>query len=179
MMMVLTHNVSHVLTNVLIVLLLIPVLNVVVTDTSMVTNVLVKPETTNLLNVNVQHVTINVLNVPLLKNVPFVPLTESKKTNQLAHVQSEPITKKDKLNAQPVLTNVVLVLISLLVPLVVNIESTLQPVTVKKDIMNKPKLVTLVTTNVKLVKPTKTIVLPVKKEELVPQLVTAQKVNTN
>lgn len=133
----------------------------------------------NLLNANVQLVTIDVVNVVLMKNVPFVLLIESKKINQLAHVQSELITKKDKLNVQPVLTNVVLVLISLLVPLVVNIELTLQLVTVKKDIMNKPKFVTLVTINVKLVKPTKTIVLPVKKEELVPQLVTAQKVNTN
>jgi hypothetical protein len=83
------------------------------------------------------------------------------------------------LNVKLVLTNVVLVLITLLVLLVVKTELTFQLVIVKMVTMNKPKFVTNVTTDVKLVKQMITTVLNVMKEELIHQLVNVQPVNTN
>jgi hypothetical protein len=82
-----------------------------------------------------------------MKIVTIVPLTEFKLINQLVHVQLVPM-KLMLLLVQNVLINVVLVLITLLVLLVVKKELTLQPVTVKMDIMKMPKFVENVHTNV-------------------------------
>jgi hypothetical protein len=76
-MIPLLKNVSIVLSCVLNVLLT-DVSNVVVTESPLVMNVIVPPDTMKMPNVNVQHVITNVLNVLLIPNVPFVLLTEFK-----------------------------------------------------------------------------------------------------
>jgi len=144
------NNVLHVLSCVLNVVLK-DVSNVVVTESLLLMNVSVLLDTMKMLNANVQLVYTNVKNVLLIPNVPNVLKTESKKINQLVHVQSEPIILKMLLNVLPVLTNVVLVLITLLVLLVVKTDLTFQLVIVWMDTMNKPKFVMNVTTDVKLV----------------------------
>jgi hypothetical protein len=69
--------VSHVLTCVLNVVLM-DVSNVVVTESPLVMNVIVLPDTMKMPNVNVHNVITNVLNVLLIPNVLFVLLTEFK-----------------------------------------------------------------------------------------------------
>jgi len=129
-----------------------------------------------MLNVIVQNVTINVKNVLLMKNVMFVPLTELKMINHLAHVQK--VLMKTKLQfAHNVLTNVVLVLTILLVLNVVKIDLTFQLVSVLKDFMKNLKSVKNVLINVELVKKIWINVLFVLKEELMLQIVTVQKEN--
>jgi hypothetical protein len=76
-MMKLLKNVSIVLSCVLNVLLT-DVSNVVVTESPLVMNVIVLPDTMKMPNVNVHNVITNVLNVLLIPNVPFVLLTEFK-----------------------------------------------------------------------------------------------------